>query len=611
MSKRKRDSRQEEEGIEPSDLDIILGRHKYCFHHVGNKSFRTLIANNSEWYASVSTKRDKMAVVAFLLNLIQSGKGRFLKEGPSFSQWHEVDNRIAREKISHALRDQANQKMFRNKKESSNDLSESEDSEVSDSHAYIEQKQDGQTRHFVAPFQSPDCWGNLVLETLKESTKPIKSGAMKKCASSNSKKDKTKPGSNVAKLKQAPYSNMFAANRHDTILSDAWPAQRISTTTPMCGEMSDFFSIDTTTHHSTARTMEVGFDRSLPPPNGYAGLDNGFRRQTPNFFRNSVLETLQESLRVSKAVNATLASSSDLSIGPQFDDATESGFNFELKQTPNANTFGQKRHSTISRNTWTAQHASMATHEEEPRYMFSTSAATNSLLATIQKSLRVSEAISATLASSSFPNRGTPIDDVSKPRTKFELKRAPNSNIVEQGRQDNTLSNAWAAQHASTVTRTGETRDIFSPRATTSSWNSLKPRLVASTQWSPYSHIEPRSTTSLRRQSLGDTPLDHSQEAYSLETNQICEDIGNPLPLSDDSHVSGDIADYLGSFAQDSHADYGADDHDNLEDEEIVDTNDHEIASHEVAGTNQSAVPDFGRSTDQELDAIILELFRR
>jgi hypothetical protein len=308
-------------------------------------------------------------------------------------------------------------------------------------------------------------------------------------------------------------------------------------------------------------------------------------------------------------VNSTLASSTDLNRGTQFDAATESEFDHERKQAPKANTFAPERNYTTTRNAWTAQHASMATNKEETKDEFSTSAATNSLLGLIKNASRVSEAVEATLASSSGPNRGTRIVEATKTETKFESKREANSNIIERRRQDKILSNAWMAQHASTETRTGETGDILPPSATTSSWDSKKPRLMATSQWSPCSHIGTRSTTSLRRNSLRDTPLDHPQhqEACSFETSELREDIEHPLPLSDDSHVSFDVAEYFGSFTQDA----GVDGQYNLENKETVDTNEHEIASHEVSGTNQLVMPNFARSTDQQLDAMLLELFRR
>jgi hypothetical protein len=105
-------------------------------------------------------------------------------------------------------------------------------------------------------------------------------------------------------------------------------------------------------------------------------------------------------------------------------------------------------------------------------------------------------------------------------------------------------------------------------------------------------------------------PLDNSQEVYSLEKGKPCEGIGNPLPLTDDSHVSGDIAEYLGqsNLAQVANADSGDDELDYLNDllVEMVDA--HEIVSREVGGATQLEMPDVERRTDQQLDAMLLDL---
>lgn len=89
---------------DPSAYDILLGRHKHCFHHVGNQAFRALIGECMPTYLTLTSKRGKMHLVTLLLEIIHQGGGQFLREGND-SLWHGVKRRTAREKISHALRD--------------------------------------------------------------------------------------------------------------------------------------------------------------------------------------------------------------------------------------------------------------------------------------------------------------------------------------------------------------------------------------------------------------------------------------------------------------------------------------------------------------------------
>ena len=481
MMERKMDSRPEQGVIEPSDLDILLGRNKYCFHHVGNRCFRTLIANNSGWYVAVSTKRGKMAVVAFLFNLIQRGGGRFLKEDLSSNQWQEVDNRAARGKIGHALRDQANQQMIqntstssRNKRDSTNDQSDSEGSMEADPHAYIDEKQGSQHRPFAAPIQSRDSWRYMVLETLKECTRASD-------ASFNLQRGTQHDVDMNDGL-------VFAANRHDEILSEAWAALRASTVTST-EEMSDIYSPSVKTN-------------SFVAPN-----------QSRDCLSYMVHETLKEPVNTS-----------------------ESG---AMKKAASFNS-----------------------------------------------------------------QRGTQHDVDMTDRDVFVANC-----------HDKILREAWAAQRASTVTCTEEMSDIYSPSVKMNNFNShgilLKPRLVATTQWSPYAHSGPKSTTSFRKQSLGDMPLDNSQATYSLETGKLCEDVGSPLPLTHDSYVSGEFAEYLGqsSLVQVENTDSGNNEHDNSNDSKMGYT--HEIVSRGVVGATQLEMPDIESSTDQQLDAMVLDLFGR
>lgn len=95
-------------------------------------------------YSTLVTKREKMELVTKILNLIEQGGGRFLREGSGSSYWHSVKKRTAREKISHALRDHSNRLPFRN---NSNATTSSES------------QQENAT--------SSPCWRTLVYDTVQ------------------------------------------------------------------------------------------------------------------------------------------------------------------------------------------------------------------------------------------------------------------------------------------------------------------------------------------------------------------------------------------------------------------------------------------------------------
>jgi hypothetical protein len=87
--------------VVPSTYDVLMGRGKRVLESPGNYRFRQLLDTNRGHYESVS-KFEKTVVAEFILKHIKESGGRFLKQGDS--GWTEVDNNIARKKISHAFR---------------------------------------------------------------------------------------------------------------------------------------------------------------------------------------------------------------------------------------------------------------------------------------------------------------------------------------------------------------------------------------------------------------------------------------------------------------------------------------------------------------------------
>ena len=96
----------EEDGIQPAENDIILGRHKIATHHTGN--LRLIAITNSymeEYKQSTDDKTRKSQILAAIFDQIEQTKGRFLKLDPKEKRWREVTKSVARERISQGLRD--------------------------------------------------------------------------------------------------------------------------------------------------------------------------------------------------------------------------------------------------------------------------------------------------------------------------------------------------------------------------------------------------------------------------------------------------------------------------------------------------------------------------
>lgn len=90
--------------IVPTNVDILLGRDKVSYSHVGNKRFRVVVAMNRERYQSCGSREAKSKITAEVIQSIRECNGRFLKLNPKTKTYEEVGNDVAHEKVSHALR---------------------------------------------------------------------------------------------------------------------------------------------------------------------------------------------------------------------------------------------------------------------------------------------------------------------------------------------------------------------------------------------------------------------------------------------------------------------------------------------------------------------------
>lgn len=91
------------EYVEPTDVDVLLGRGGRSNHHPGNKRYREEVENLRGWYLGVEDKSEKTDLSQCLVDYVHSYDGRFLHKDEV--GWYVTPNIIARRKASQALRE--------------------------------------------------------------------------------------------------------------------------------------------------------------------------------------------------------------------------------------------------------------------------------------------------------------------------------------------------------------------------------------------------------------------------------------------------------------------------------------------------------------------------
>lgn len=92
--------------FEPGPDDVICGRGKKCYNHVGNERFRLRVLTYLEEYSATKSKLEKSGVLSKVVDAVrqQSPDGGFVKQDEK-GNWHEVGDFLAREKTSQSFRD--------------------------------------------------------------------------------------------------------------------------------------------------------------------------------------------------------------------------------------------------------------------------------------------------------------------------------------------------------------------------------------------------------------------------------------------------------------------------------------------------------------------------
>eukprot|EP00339_Tiarina_fusa_P019178 CAMPEP_0117077542 /NCGR_PEP_ID=MMETSP0472-20121206/54677_1 /TAXON_ID=693140 ORGANISM="Tiarina fusus, Strain LIS" /NCGR_SAMPLE_ID=MMETSP0472 /ASSEMBLY_ACC=CAM_ASM_000603 /LENGTH=202 /DNA_ID=CAMNT_0004803925 /DNA_START=159 /DNA_END=767 /DNA_ORIENTATION=- len=87
-----------------SSEDVLCGRGGATNNHVGNKKFRSIVAEYQEVYLQAK-KKEKAGIAKQIVERVRQNGGRFLKRDTANNTWVEVAPKKATEKTSQALRE--------------------------------------------------------------------------------------------------------------------------------------------------------------------------------------------------------------------------------------------------------------------------------------------------------------------------------------------------------------------------------------------------------------------------------------------------------------------------------------------------------------------------
>jgi hypothetical protein len=93
--------------VVPKSFDVLLGRGRWYASHAGNRRLQIFINMFLERYQTSQSRPEKTHITNEILHMIKTcGKqpGRFLKFEEDISGWVEVNDEVARLKISQAMR---------------------------------------------------------------------------------------------------------------------------------------------------------------------------------------------------------------------------------------------------------------------------------------------------------------------------------------------------------------------------------------------------------------------------------------------------------------------------------------------------------------------------
>ena len=89
-----------------NDTDVICGRNKSAFNHIGNRRFRVTVSIFLKRYMENTCRLDRSCLIYEIIDTVQESGSRFLRQSAN-GEWVELSEKEQRNKVGHALRDAA------------------------------------------------------------------------------------------------------------------------------------------------------------------------------------------------------------------------------------------------------------------------------------------------------------------------------------------------------------------------------------------------------------------------------------------------------------------------------------------------------------------------
>jgi hypothetical protein len=88
----------------PRPIDVLMGRDKLAQSHTGNSLYQLLIDDYRSRYDACETRIEKTIIASDIVFKVKEDGGRFLLRKKGETNWSEVDDWVAREKVTNAFR---------------------------------------------------------------------------------------------------------------------------------------------------------------------------------------------------------------------------------------------------------------------------------------------------------------------------------------------------------------------------------------------------------------------------------------------------------------------------------------------------------------------------
>jgi hypothetical protein len=99
--------------VVPKQFDVLCGRKKEAYKHLGNRTFRAIIFMHCSGYQTTKSRKEKKHITGEIIAFIHKCGGRFLRKDAQMNMWYRVSDADAHEKVSHALRSSKDSKSRR------------------------------------------------------------------------------------------------------------------------------------------------------------------------------------------------------------------------------------------------------------------------------------------------------------------------------------------------------------------------------------------------------------------------------------------------------------------------------------------------------------------